>query len=911
MWLAEISPKRITTIALFCVLLAGLPFAALASATDGTIDSADKYAWSENLGWLNFGTSQGDIHVTDSSLTGYIWGENTGWISLNCSNGASCATVDYKVANDGDGNLSGYAWSENTGWINFNPAFGGVTINSSGDFLGYAWGENIGWIVFNCATTNSCATVNYKIKTDWRPQSARPCTSWTYSEWGTCSAGQQTRTVTSSSPSGCSGGSPVLTQTCTVTPIPGSGGGGSYPTESLQLPRAPEGGFKILINEDAVETNSRNVVLTIGAGSNTSKMAISNFSDFRNASLESYQPTKTWTLTEGEGEKIVYIRFYTLYDQPSVVFSDSIFYTTVPGSRPQVQLPPAEVRPPKERPKRQPRQPFIAPVIPQVEPQPTQPEPSQLEPSQPAPEILEPSPSEIERSEIERPKTPKEKPAPKPRPQIPPAKKPLLLPQRAPLPSILLPDWPMLIQPEELSPPREKTLPSLPTILPTLTLPEIILPLIEPLLVPQPAQPTEQPLIVAPEPMSSRSLLIPEPEQPQPAPPLPPTPSPPTTLSPPSLPVPSPQPSPLPPPLFSPPPTLSFAQPIKKLAETMQDIESTMYGLTENLKHYGEIVQKEIGLPAVKERPKRFALPQKTPVTELPPEVKRQIPSETIFAKTGDGLIEFPNLSPVLEKESQPKIAAISGKRMQLAIKPAMPVKSIKGYLVYKSGTLQPLSSKPDFNGLSLFFARPVFAESQENSVTIEEMLVLQEFEYTDPDGDGIYMAEIQTPKIEGDYEIITVADYKDPRLGKKEIRMTVVIDPEGYIFERDGEKEVRISGATVSIFRPKRQDEGSETAQQFELWPAQEYSQVNPQITDSTGTYAFLVPEDSYYIKVEAPGYLVYESDVFNVKEGRGVRLNIELEPEFWREIIDWKNILLAAAAILLIFLYFKKRRK
>lgn len=45
------------------------------------------------------------------------------------------------------------------------------------------------------------------------------CTSWTYSNWGNCqSNGIQSRTVNSSSPSGCSGGNPILTQSCTYTP---------------------------------------------------------------------------------------------------------------------------------------------------------------------------------------------------------------------------------------------------------------------------------------------------------------------------------------------------------------------------------------------------------------------------------------------------------------------------------------------------------------------------------------------------------------------------------------------------------------------------------------------------------------------------------------------------------------------
>ena len=42
------------------------------------------------------------------------------------------------------------------------------------------------------------------------------CTSFTYSSWSTCSGANQTRTVVSSSPEGCTGGSPVLIQTCTT-----------------------------------------------------------------------------------------------------------------------------------------------------------------------------------------------------------------------------------------------------------------------------------------------------------------------------------------------------------------------------------------------------------------------------------------------------------------------------------------------------------------------------------------------------------------------------------------------------------------------------------------------------------------------------------------------------------------------
>lgn len=52
------------------------------------------------------------------------------------------------------------------------------------------------------------------------PPSPVTCTSFTYSDWGICQNGTQTRTVIASFPSGCTGGNPVLTQTCTSPPPP-------------------------------------------------------------------------------------------------------------------------------------------------------------------------------------------------------------------------------------------------------------------------------------------------------------------------------------------------------------------------------------------------------------------------------------------------------------------------------------------------------------------------------------------------------------------------------------------------------------------------------------------------------------------------------------------------------------------
>jgi hypothetical protein len=135
----------------FVAIQGGTPV--FASNTDPDNDGS-RYAWGENLGWLNFQSSFAlGVTVDNSAMTGYVWGENIGWINLNPANGG--------VINDGAGILSGYAWGENVGWIDFAPTGGGVIIDpNTGIFSGYAWGENIGWISFD---PTYC-----EVKTYWR-----------------------------------------------------------------------------------------------------------------------------------------------------------------------------------------------------------------------------------------------------------------------------------------------------------------------------------------------------------------------------------------------------------------------------------------------------------------------------------------------------------------------------------------------------------------------------------------------------------------------------------------------------------------------------------------------------------------------------------------------------------------------
>jgi len=191
------------------IFLIGL-FLNVSSVLAGVVLSSYKYAWSNNSGYINFE----NVIVGDSSLSGYAWSANNGWIKFNPTSGG--------VFNDGNGNLSGDAWGEGLGWINFD----GISISTStGKFSGIATGTLVGTINFSCP--NYC-----DVRTDWRP-APTICTSWTYSDWGSCSLGQQSRSILSSSPSGCTLGSPVLTQSCSV--VKSSGRSGSRAAVTIPL----------------------------------------------------------------------------------------------------------------------------------------------------------------------------------------------------------------------------------------------------------------------------------------------------------------------------------------------------------------------------------------------------------------------------------------------------------------------------------------------------------------------------------------------------------------------------------------------------------------------------------------------------------------------------------------------------
>jgi len=311
----------------------------------------------------------------------------------------------------------------------------------------------------------------------------------------------------------------------------------------------------------------------------------------------------------------------------------------------------------------------------------------------------------------------------------------------------------------------------------------------------------------------------------------------------------------------------------------------------------------------------KLGLPTGIPLVELTPQFKQGIPTEIVFVRTSDEKIDLDvKLNLNQQGKLEKRINAVAGSVLKFVVKPEAAVDSMKGYLVLRSRT-KPTGIGEEERALSLraalaslIFQTPDLAQSisKETAADIEERLALVAFEYTDSDNDGIYTAEVQLPRVDGEYDIITLISYKDPDLGVRQIGLTAVVDPEGYVYEKIGDKELRIPHATVSLYSL------NPATTLYELWPGKQYSQENPQVTDVRGTYAFLVPRGSYYITVVTPGYRQYTGSQFDVKMENEIRYNIELHPSgFWANW-DWKTaLLILVGALLLVNFYWDKRRE
>ena len=120
-------------------------------------------------------------------------------------------------------------------------------------------------------------------------------------------------------------------------PAPPTGGGG-MPAAWFMPPKAPEGGFRILINNGVEYTDGLIVNLTLVGGPDTARMAVSNNPEFTGPGSTgqiTYQSQYNWDICRGrticpEGKYTVYAKFFTPWGTASEVVSDSIIYREKP-----------------------------------------------------------------------------------------------------------------------------------------------------------------------------------------------------------------------------------------------------------------------------------------------------------------------------------------------------------------------------------------------------------------------------------------------------------------------------------------------------------------------------------------------------------------------------------------------------
>lgn len=137
-------------------------------------------------------------------------------------------------------------------------------------------------------------------------------------------------------------------------------------------------------------------------------------------------------------------------------------------------------------------------------------------------------------------------------------------------------------------------------------------------------------------------------------------------------------------------------------------------------------------------------------------------------------------------------------------------------------------------------------------------------------------------------------------------INIVRVTDPEGYIYAKSKQGEVRIPDAIVSLYWLNPDTQG------YELWPAKEYNQDNSQTTKIEGSYSFLVPAGEYYLEVVAAGYQTYKGQSFKIEDGNGAHQNIELKPyTSWIDLLDWKVSIAIVAVLFLLYNFYRDRKR
>ncbi len=722
-----------------------------ASTTDGTIDAASKYGWGDRVGWVNFGTSGGNVHITDSAVTGYAWSENFGWINLGATQSG--------VTNNGEGDLSGYAWGEKLGWIDFNA----VSVSSGGVFAGTAIVSSspTSSIIFDCS--------NCGVKTDWRPASARGGGGSGSSNVGNGNQGSGGGTGffgTSTPPVFASATPPVV-----IRPLPAARPPVVSPPPAPRPGRAPE---------------------------NIPPRRLTVFDRIRN-----------------------FFGFLFLRPRAPEPLPIAKIVPKIPQTAFQYRwnlLPVKEIRA------------FVFAPLPR--------EFVVLKEQFPQFDLTLRDVGVRRMTDVQK-----------------------LVNARLSLPGL----------PESAG--IESGNVAVPGISegggikPNLTIPEISRDTGLPFVGLTPGRFALPPGIPLANMETKFKQQIPR--------------------------------------------EVVFARSGGERIDFPIKLALTKQGTLE--KRIRTVVRSSLRLVVRPDAPVASVKGYLLLKTRLPDEkTEGRAPPRGFFGRAAARFLAGVSAVFGAPKQSLPQADGSPPAQADGGI----PLQNFLASAFFTGPAFAELPEPVVYVGADgkRVFARTGTETADEENAgdgdkdkkTVEERFALLEFEYTDPDGDGVYTADVQAPGVDGEYEIITLISYKDPELGTKEIRLIAIIDPEGYVFERQGEKELRVPGAVVTLYA------FDASTGKYATWPARDYHQENPQVTDVRGTYAFLVPQGYYHISVSAPGYSEYQSKPFEVSESNEVHMNIELQsPYGWLRLLDWKVLLLILISLLLGYNFYRDRKR
>lgn len=161
--------RNVTSLSnILAVILAALAIPPLNGHGASTINSANRFAYGANIGWVDWrGDGANGAVIGEFVCSGYIYSANVGWIHLGDgapSNGiryGNASASDFGVNHDGEGNLRGFAYGANVGWLTFadrdatGASYDGPRVDLlTGRLSGYIYGANLGWISLSNAVAH-------------------------------------------------------------------------------------------------------------------------------------------------------------------------------------------------------------------------------------------------------------------------------------------------------------------------------------------------------------------------------------------------------------------------------------------------------------------------------------------------------------------------------------------------------------------------------------------------------------------------------------------------------------------------------------------------------------------------------------------------------------------------------------